>query len=99
MRKRIENNLCITCDDVDLTKAKNIEFYVKQGDLFLQYSPDVTSKSQMTVKIPHEDAMKLTDENVKLQFALMDGDGNPRASAIITKPVRDMLKEAGYVTV
>ena len=99
MRKRIENNLCITCEDIDLAKATNIEFYVRQGDLFFQYLPVVTSSSQMNVKIPFDDAMKLSDANVKLQFALVDGDGNPRASAIVTEPVRDLLKEVGYVAV
>ena len=96
MRKRIGNKLSIICDDVDLTKATNIEFYVRQGDLFSQYTPVVVSPSQMTVDIPFEDAMKLTDEDVKLQMAFTDGDGNPRASEIVTRPVRDLLKEDGY---
>lgn len=96
MREKIENRLKITCDDVDLTGATNIEFYVKQGRFFRSYTPDVLSSSEMTVIIPFDDAMELRGGEAQLQFAFTDADGTPRASDVVIKDVGDLLKEVGY---
>ena len=96
MRRRIENRVVITCEDVDLTTLSELEFYVKQGYLFFQYTPEVVSASEMVVTVPLEDAMKLSRQPVQLQFAYLDEDGHPDASNVVTCDVGELLKEAGY---
>lgn len=96
MREKIENLLKITCEDIDLQKVTDIEVYVKQIRFFGCYTPTVISPHEMTVKIPFEDARKLTEGTVKLQFAFTDEDGNPRASETVKETVGELLKELGY---
>ena len=99
MREKIENNLKITCDSVDLTTLTNIEFYVKQGRFFGCYKPTVISESEMLVTIPFSDAKKLTEGTAKLQFAFTTSEGVPDASDVETVEVADFLKEVGYDSV
>lgn len=96
MREKIENQLKITCTDVDLTTLTDIEFYVKQIGFFKSYKPIVTSSTEMVVTIPFEDAKRLKCGIVELQFAFRDADGNPDASDIVKEEVNDLLKEVGY---
>lgn len=96
MREKIENHLLITCDDIDLTKATKIEFYVKQTMFFAVYKPNVLSEHQMDVTIPFTDAKRLRHGAVEMQFAFVDENGTPRASETIKEDVRVLLKEAGY---
>lgn len=96
MREKIENQLKITCTDIDLTTLTNIEFYVKQLRFFECYTPIVTSSSEMVVTIPFEDAKKLTGGTAELQFAFTDAEGNHDASEIVKMKVDDLLKEVGY---
>jgi hypothetical protein len=96
VRKKIENKLEITCDDIDLTTLKDIEFYVRQHKFFGCYEPSIVSSSEMLVIIPFEDAKKLQCGEVKLQFAFTDEHGNPNASEIVVMEVSDLLKEVGY---
>lgn len=96
IREKIQNQLKITCEDIDLTEISNIEFYVRQFVSFFCYTPSVLSSTEMTVTIPFEDAKKLKDGEAKLQFAFVDKNGVPRASDIVTVSVRDLLKEGGY---
>lgn len=96
MRENIENLLKVTCEDIDLTTLTNIEFYVKQIKFFGCYTPNVISSSEMTVKIPFEDAKQLACGEVKLQFAFTDAEGNHRATDVVTESVSDLLKEMGY---
>ena len=96
MREKIENQLKITCEDINLTEISNIEFYVKQFVFFGCYTPTVISPTEMTVTIPFEDAKKLKDGNAELQFAFVDENGNPKASEVVTIKVGDLLKEVGY---
>ena len=96
MRKKIENRLKITCDDVDLTTITDVEFYVRQFNFFETYTPTVISTNEMIVIIPFEDAKKMREGDVKLQFAFTDSDGNPRASDVVEMNVDTLLKEVGY---
>lgn len=96
MKAKMQNSLHITCEDVDLTTISNIEFYVRQGQFFRQYTPEVVSADEMLVQIPFEDAMQLSMAGIRLQFAFTDADGNPRATEIETARAGDLLKEAGY---
>lgn len=96
MRRNIKNYLWVTCNDVDLTSVQNIEFWIKQGSLFFQYVPEVLSESEMIVRIPFEDAKKLSAADCRLQFAFTDESGTPRATEIERISVGDLLKEAGY---
>ena len=95
MREKIENVLSIEVTGVDLTAITNIEFYVKQDLFFRQYTPTVISASEMTVRIPFEDAKSLKQGTAKLQFAFVD-NGTPRASEVESVSVGDLLKNAGY---
>lgn len=96
MRQRMKNYLEVTANDVDLTTSINIEFYVRQGAFFRQYTPKVTASDKMIVEIPFDDAMKLASGEVRVQFALTDENGTPRATKPKAIPVEELLKEAGY---
>lgn len=96
MRKKIQNTLKITCNDVDLTKVSNIEFYVRQPNFFGCYIPSVISETEMVVVIPFEDAKKLHGDKAELQFAFSDENGTPDASNILSIGVDRLLKEVGY---
>lgn len=96
MREKIQNTLKITCNSVDLTTLKNIEFYVKQRHFFGCYTPFVVSASEMSVIIPFSDAKKLEKGTVQLQFAFTTADGVPDASDVVEKEVDELLKEVGY---
>lgn len=96
MREKIQNQLKITCEDINLTEITNIEFYVRQFAFFGCYTPSVLSPTEMTVTIPFKDAKKMKDGEVKFQFAFVDKNGLPNASEVVKMTVRDLLKEVGY---
>lgn len=96
MRQRIENYLSVTVDGVDLTTVTDIVFWIKQSYVFLEYVPEVADSSTMLVHIPKEDAMKLRNSDVEMQFAFTTQDGRPMASDIVRMSVERLLKEAGY---
>lgn len=97
MRCRIENRLNILTQEVDFTKATDIEFYVKQDKLFFQYTPEVIDENNLMVVIPFDDAEKLAAGNkVILQYAFTDENGNKIASNTVTQVVQDLIKEEGY---
>ena len=96
MKQRMENYLKISCHDVDLQKVSHLEFYLRQGDFFRQYSPVVINEHEMTVKIPYADAMQLDASHVRLQFAFVDENGASRASEVQSLSAGVLLKEAGY---
>lgn len=99
MREKIENLLKVICEDIDLTTLTDIEFYVRQPRFFGCYKPHVVSPTEMVVKIPFEDAKKMVDGEVRLQFAFTDAEGNPRASEPVTETVGELLKEMGYAPI
>lgn len=99
MIQRMKNYLHISVDGVDLETASGIEFYLRQSNCFMQYTPEVISPTEMIVEIPYEDAMKLGAGSCRLQFALTDDTGTPVASDVQTIPVDVLLKEAGYAPI
>ena len=50
----------------------------------------------MLVHIPKEDAMRLWNNDVEMQFAFTTQEGRPLASDIVRMSVDRLLKEAGY---
>lgn len=96
MREKIQNQLYVSCNDVDLTAIRNIEFYVKQTGFFGCYTPAVMSESEMVVTIPFEDAKRLRKGKANLQFAFVDENGVPDASEVNEVEVDVLLKEVGY---
>ena len=98
MIEKMRNAVIITCDNADFQQASDIEVYVRQYDLFFQYTPTVTNAHTLVVQIPKSDAMQLTPGGCQMQFAFTDGNGNPNASEIKNLSVADFLKEAGYGT-
>lgn len=96
MRQRIENYLSVTVDGVDLTTVQDHVFWVKQSSVFLEYVPDIADSSTMLVYIPKEDAMKLRNSDVEMQFAFTTHEGRAFASDIVRMSVDRLLKEAGY---
>lgn len=96
IREKIQNQIKITCEDVDLTKATDIEFYVKQLSFVGTYAPEVISEHEMAVTIPFNDARRLMRGKAKLQFAFVDENGVPRASDPIEVDVAELLKGDGY---
>ena len=96
MRQRIENYLSVTVEGVDLTTVQEPVFWVKQSNVFLQYVPEVADSGTMLVHIPKEDAVKLREGTVDVQFAFTTQDGRALASDIAKVSVERLLKEAGY---
>ncbi len=97
MFQKIENRLSVHLNgEVDLTKAVNLEFYVKQSCHTFEYTPEVVDETHCTVLIPYEDAMKLRPGNVWLQMAFTDENGNKITVRKVQQEVDEFLKEAGY---
>ena len=96
MRQRIENYLAVTVDGVDLRTGRDYDIWMKQSSVFLEYVPEIAGSSTMMVHIPKEDAMKLRNSDVEMQFAFTTQDGRPMASDIVRMSVERLLKEAGY---
>ena len=96
MIERIRNSITITCDDANFSTATGIEVYLRQGELFFQYTPIVASEHVLVVVIPKADAMQLTPGNCHMQFAFTDANDNPQASNVQRLSVTELLKEAGY---
>lgn len=96
IREKIRNHIKVTCEDVDLTKVTDIEFYVKQLSFVGTYTPEVISEHEMVVTIPFEDAMRLMQGTAKLQFAFVDENGVPRASDPVETKVEELLRGDGY---
>lgn len=96
MRQRIENYLSVTVEGVDLTTVQDPVFWVKQSSVFLEYTPDIADSGTMLVHIPKEDAVKLREGTVDVQFAFTTQDGRALASDIAKVSVERLLKEAGY---
>ena len=96
MFQKIANALSVEVEGTDLTKASNLEFYVRQACCFFQYTPAVVDETHLLVKIPYDDAMRLRPDKVHLQLALTDENGNPMAAEIVQESVKKFLKEAGY---
>ena len=96
MRQRIENYLSVTVEGVDLTTVQDPVFWVKQSNVFLEYVPEVADSGTMLVHIPKEDAVKLREGTVDVQFAFITQDGRALASDVAKVSVERLLKEAGY---
>lgn len=97
MRQKIKNTLTVSVDEVDLTTVYDIEFYIRQGNVFFQYTPVVLGVHEMIVTIPKKDADTLR-ANIAgyLQFAFTDADGNHIASEIVETNIDRLLKTEGY---
>lgn len=96
IREKIQNQIKVTCEDVDFTKVTDIEFYVKQLSFVGVYTPVVISEHEMVVTIPFEDARRLMRGKASLQFAFVSENGVPRASDTIEEDVAELLKGEGY---
>ena len=96
MRQRIENYLSVTVEGVDLTTVQDTVFRVKQSSVFLEYVPEIAGSGTMLVHIPKEDAMRLLNSDVEMQFAFTTQEGRSLASDIVRMSVERLLKEAGY---
>lgn len=97
MQKGIENTLLITVDGAELSGARKPELYLRQGELFLQYAPQIVDASTLRVTVPKADAQRLRhDQYVQLQAAWTDADGAPTVTEIAAVPVEDFLKAGGY---
>lgn len=96
MREKIENSLIIEVDGAELTGWSAPELYIRQGRVFLQYTPRLVDETHLAVTIPLEDAMRLEPGSARLQLAYTDVQGKPCASEPEPVPVGALLKEAGY---
>lgn len=96
IREKIQNQIKVTCEDVDFTKVTDIEFWVKQLSFVGTYTPEVISEHEMAVTIPFDDARRLMHGKARLQFAFVDENGAPRASDTIEVDVAELLKGEGY---
>ena len=96
MIRGIKNTLTIRVKDAALTSAANIEFYLRQGTLFYQYTPTVIDDECLVVIVPREDTEKMLRGRILCQLVFTDKDGNNRASRPKACEVECLLKEDGY---
>lgn len=105
MIQKIENILSISVKEksptgkvtpVDLTGATHILFTIKQRfGQYLEFNADFVEDS-LVVKIPYEDAMKLSTSPAEVQLLWTDKDGNKQATKPKLVEVNKLLREAGY---
>ena len=97
MRERMKNTLLITVSGADLTLVRHLRFRIKQlPGLDHEYLPEILSPTEMIVRVPLEDGMRLKEGTAELQFAFEDADGTDCASEVAQEPVRRLLWEGGY---
>lgn len=96
MIRGIKNTLTIRVKDATLTSATDIEFYLRQGTLFYQYTPTVIDDERLVVIVPREDTEKMLRGRILCQLVFTDKDGNNRASRPKVCEVECLLKEDGY---
>lgn len=102
MLQKIESYLSISIRErgtkklVDLSKAKNILFSLKQQyGAYLEFSGKYEN-GKVIVKIPYEDAMRLTTSPTQGQLYWTDEKGNKKATLPVPVRVDELLREAGY---
>lgn len=97
MYQKIKNNLLVSVEGADLTKAKKIVFYVRQERLHLTYTPVVVDAGTMIILIPKADADRLKhDIPAELQFAYTDEDNNDIPSKKVVVNVDELINPEGY---
>lgn len=96
MRQLIANELELTNNEVDFTTSTNIEVWLRQLDLFFQYTPTVVSAHVMTVTIPFADAKQLQPGGAELQWALTDVHGKPVCFDPENITIGRLIKDEGY---
>lgn len=97
MRERIKNTLRVEVEGIDLTTARDLELYVRQGrGVHAMYTPQVLSATELLLVIPYEDAMQLSGGAAELQLAFTDANGTPRASDPTIEDVGRLIWEEGY---
>lgn len=102
MLQRIESYISISVKErglgnrVDLSKATNILFGLRQQyGVYLEF-PGRYEDGKVIVKIPYEDAMRLTTSPTKGQLYWTDENGNKKATVPAPVHVDELLREAGY---
>ena len=97
MRQRIENKIKLDVDGFNMTTASNILVFLRQDDIFYEYTPKVIDGTTLTFVITYEEAMALkSDRKAQLQIAFTDSSGNKHASGVVNVTVDVLIKEAGY---
>lgn len=96
MIKGIANKLSVYVKGAGLTSATKLEFYIRQGALFLEYTPTAIDDENLVVNVPKEDADKFLRGKILCQLVFTDKDGNSRASQVKADEVVGLLKEEGY---
>lgn len=101
MLQRIESNLLLTVKNldgtpVDFSKASNILFSIRQQHgVYLEF-PALLVEGKLLVKVPYEDAMKLTTSPTKAQLYWTDEYDRKHATTACDIPVEELIREAGY---
>lgn len=101
MLQRIESNLLLTVKDsngtpVDFSKASNILFSLRQQHgIYLEF-PAILVEEKLLVKVPYEDAMKLTTSSAKAQLYWTDEYNHKHATTTCDISVDELIREVGY---
>jgi hypothetical protein len=97
MRQRLENVLVFNTENVDLSTATKLEFYLKQRNgTFLEYVPEIIDNTSFRVTIPYEDAMELSEGTAEVQLALTTEGGSKIASNVRNIRIKRLIKAGGY---
>lgn len=101
MLQRIESLLSLTVKNsdgtlVDFSKASSILFSIRQQHgIYLEF-PGLLVEGKLLVKVPYEDAMKLTTSPTKAQLYWTDEYNHKHATTACEIPVDELIREAGY---
>jgi hypothetical protein len=98
MRQRIRNNISLQVKGTDLSKCSDIRVYIAQQGVTYEFSGTVnaTDPSVFNITIPKATAMKFKYGEAKIQLALTNSAGEPRASNPVRVRIGELLKGEGY---
>lgn len=92
MVQKIRNVLYVTLRGENLTECTDLSFKIVQGDSFSKtYTPTVEDETHFIVEVPQTDAEDLTIRPARCQLTYTDGNGNPRATEVMTVNVEELL--------
>ena len=101
MLQKIESTLLLTVKNtdgtlVDFSKASNILFSLRQQYGTYLELPGLWAEGKLLVKVPYEDAMKLTTSSTKAQLYWTDEYNHKHATTAREISVEELIREAGY---
>lgn len=90
------NDVLIEVTGADLTTLQNLEVCIRQGEFERSYEVRVVSETELSFRIPYEDAMLINLGALNLQLLFCWSDGTPDNSPVLRVNTQELLPTAGY---